>query len=138
MNEYSFEDLYLGLSASFKVKVTLDMIDTFISISGDLNPLHSSVSYALSNNMKDRVVHGLLTSGFYSRLVGVHLPGVKCLLQGINITFKKPVYPNENLIIYGEVSYLNEAYHVAEIKACITNDNGEKISTAKIKVGLLK
>jgi acyl dehydratase len=84
-----------------------------------------------------RVVYGLLTSSFYSTLVGVYLPGKYCLLQGLDIQFSKPVYIGEHLAISGKVTYINEAYRQIEIKANITNQNNVKISRAKIKVGVL-
>ena len=87
--------------------------------------------------MINRVVYGLLTSSFYSTLVGVHLPGKHCILQGIDIQFSKPVYIGDTLKISGKVSYINEAYKQIEIRAFITNQNNEKVSKATIKTGVL-
>jgi 3-hydroxybutyryl-CoA dehydratase len=136
MNEYTFEELYLGLKKSFKVKITEDMMINFKKITGDINPLHIDGEYAKEKGMLDKVVYGMLSSSFYSTLVGVHLPGKRCILQGIDILFKKPLYINDEIDIYGEVSYLNEAYKIVEIKAYIKNEN-KKISTANIKVGVI-
>ena len=122
MKEYKFEDLYIGLKASFKIKITEEMMKNFEIMTGDINPLHINQEYAKEKGMLDKVVYGMLTSSFYSTLVGVYLPGKRCLLQGIEI--------------YGEISYLNEAYKIAEIKAYIKNES-KKISTAKITVGVI-
>lgn len=136
MNEYKFEDLYIGLKASFKIKITEEMMKGFEIMTGDINPLHINQEYAKEKGMLDKVVYGMLTSSFYSTLVGVYLPGKRCLLQGIEISFKKPVYIGEEIEIYGEISYLNEAYKIAEIKAYVKNES-KKISTAKITVGVI-
>jgi 3-hydroxybutyryl-CoA dehydratase len=136
MNEYTFEELYHGLEKSFKVKITMDMMINFKKITGDINPLHIDREYAMEKGMLDKVVYGMLSSSFYSTLVGVYLPGKRCILQGIEILFKKPLYINDEIEIYGEISYLNEAYKIAEIKAYIKNNN-KKISTANIKVGVI-
>ena len=87
--------------------------------------------------MINRVVYGLLTSSFYSTLVGVHLPGKHCILQGIDIQFSKPVYIDDILKISGKVSYINEAYKQIEVKAVITNQENKKVSKATIKVGVM-
>lgn len=137
MNTYTFEELYVGLEESFQVTVTEKMMEEFENISGDINPLHLDEEYAKSKNMKGKVVYGMATSSFYSTLVGVYLPGERCLLQGININFKHPVFVGEKLTVTGKISYLNEAYKIAEIKAYITNENNKKISTAEIKVGVI-
>ena len=137
MNNYTFEELYLGLKEEFEVIVTEEKMKQFENMSGDINPLHINKEYANSKNMPDRVVYGMLTSSFYSTLVGVYLPGEKCLLQGIDIKFKVPVFIGEKLKVVGEIKYLNEAYRIAEIKAFIKNEKGKKISTATIKVGVI-
>lgn len=137
MKKYEFNDLYIGLKEEFEVVITEENMKNFEKISGDLNPLHISKEYAKSKNMIDRVVYGMLTSSYYSTLVGMHLPGERCLLQGIDISFRLPVFIGEKLKIVGEISYINTLYKVVEIKAYIKNENGKKISTAKIKVGVL-
>jgi len=137
MNEYKFSDIEIGLEESFEVKVDISKMDKFLDISNDINPLHVDSNYAKKKGFPDRVVHGLLTSSFYSTLVGVHLPGKYCILQGVDIQFSKPVYIGDTLKISGKVSYINEAYKQIEIKAYITNQNNEKVSKATIKTGVL-
>jgi len=136
MNSYTFDQLFEGLEESFSVDVTKEQMDMFLAISGDTNPLHTNAEHAKSKGFKDCVVYGLLTSTFYSTLAGVHLPGRHCLLQGIDIKFVKPVFAGDILTVSGKVSYLNEAFKVAEIKAVIRNQNNVKVSSAKINVGV--
>ena len=137
MKYYDFEDLYIGLKEEFEVVLTDDKMQKFKDISGDENPLHTNEELALKKGMLGKVVYGMLTSSFYSTLVGVHLPGEKCLLQGIDIIFKKPVYLNEKLKLVGEIIYINEVYRSIEIRAYIKNEKNEKVSVAKIKVGVI-
>ena len=135
MKDYRFNQLRIGLSESFSVTLTAEMMNSFGSISGDCNPLHLEQEHAIKKGFQGRVAFGMLTSSFYSKLVGVHLPGKHCFLQGINIQFRNPSYIGDQLIITGKVSYLNEAYKQIEIKANIKNQIGVLVSTAKIKVG---
>jgi 3-hydroxybutyryl-CoA dehydratase len=137
MNEYKFSDIKVGLEESFKVKIYTSKMDKFLDISNDTNLLHIDSNYAKKKGFSDRVVYGLLTSSFYSTLVGVHLPGKYCILQGVDIQFLKPVYINDTLEISGRVSYINEAYKQIEIKAFITNQNNDKVSKATIKTGVI-
>jgi 3-hydroxybutyryl-CoA dehydratase len=112
------------------------MLNSFLALSGDNNPLHADRHYAKEKGFKDRVVYGMLISAFYSRLVGVYLPGKNALLQGIEINFHNPVYVGDILAISGEVSYINEAYKQIEIIGYIRNQENKLISKANIKVGL--
>ena len=137
MNSYKFVDINVGLEESFSVRVNSEKLDKFLKISGDINPLHTDAEYSKSKGFSDRVVYGMLTSSFFSTLVGVYLPGKYCILQSIDIKFSKPVYIDDILTITGKVSYINEAYKQLEIKAVIINQDNKKVSKATIKVGVM-
>ena len=135
MKEYRFNDIKINMTEKFTIQITNEMIEIFSKLCGDINPLHVNADYAKEKGFKDKVVHGMMTASFYSTLVGIYLPGRYSLLQGLNITFNSPSYAEDILEIKGEVSYINEAYRQIEIDAYICNQNGKKISKAKIKVG---
>ena len=137
MNSYKFVDINVGLEESFSVRVNSEKLDKFLKISGDINPLHTDAEYSKSKGFSDRVVYGMLTSSFFSTLVGVYLPGKYCILQSVDIQFSKPVYIDDILTITGKVSYINEAYKQLEIKAVIINQDNKKVSQATIKVGVM-
>jgi len=136
MNAYRWADLAEGLSAEFEVELTRAMLDDFVQLSGDDNPLHTDDEFAKRAGFAGVVAHGMLTSALYSRLAGVHLPGKFCLLHGIDLEFVKPSFAGDRLRVSGKIIYLNQAYQRAEIKAQIQNGKGELISKAKIRVGL--
>ncbi len=136
MNRYKFEDIYIGLNGSFSVTLDEEKVQSFLKISGDINPLHVDANFAKKKGFDDKVVYGLLTSSFYSALVGVYIPGELALLHGIEIQFKKPVYIGDELKVSGNVTYINEAYKQIEVKANIVNQDSEIVSKAKIKIGL--
>lgn len=137
MNTYHYDEIYVGLSAAFTCQVTLEKFTQFCCISGDNNPLHVDPSFAERQGFPDRVVYGMLVASFYSTLVGVHLPGQFCLLQGISIDFLKPVYIDSLLIVKGCVVEKNDLFHRIIIKAVIEDQSGQKVSRAKIEVGVL-
>lgn len=138
MNNYNYKDLYIGFNQMFEVKLTEEMLNTFVKLTGDVNPMHVNEEYAKSKKKIGRIIHGMLTSSFYSTLVGVYLPGERCFLQSIDVSFKLPAYINDELLIYGEIVYMNNAYKVVEIKSYIKNKLGKTISTAKIIVGVIE
>lgn len=137
MNSYRFEDLKIGMSESFTVTVTPEMMDSFLNLSGDENPLHTDSDFAKKQGYNDRVVYGLLTTSFISKLVGVYLPGKYCLLQGIDVKYSKPVYAGDVLIVKGEVEELHESVKRATIKVTITNQDEKKVVKGKVELGFL-
>ena len=137
MNTYTFQELCAGMTAHFIVKVTFADIDRFCEVSGDNSPIHMNLTRAKEKGFSNRVAHGMLISAYYSRLVGVYLPGANGYLHAIDISFKKPVYPEDEIIVSGEIVYIHEAYKQIEISAYIKKESGEVFSKAKIKVGVL-
>lgn len=136
MNQYAWSDLKVGMAAEFRVIVTQEMMQTFRELSGDTNPLHLDEEFAREQHFAGRVVYGLLTSAFYSRLVGVYLPGKRAVLHGIDVDFKSPAYIGDTLRVRGEISYLNDAYHRMELTATIENQDARVISKASIRAGM--
>ena len=139
LNCYKFDDIIEHeTKADFEVTVTSEMMDQFLAISGDHNPMHVDSDYAKSKGYYDRLVYGMMTASFYSTLVGVYLPGKYCLLQEIETSFYNPVYIGDILSIKGEVIEKNIVLKRIEISARIVNQNGKRISKAKIMVGCLE
>jgi acyl dehydratase len=110
--------------------------DHFLSLSGDLNPLHMDASFARSQGFRDRVFYGLGTSALLSKLVGVYLPGRRALLQGVEVTYHNPVFEGDILTVFGEISEVHQVLKFIRVSAKITNQSGVKISKAAIQVGV--
>ena len=139
MNEYKLEDIQLGMKESFKVKITEKMQEGFREISGDINPMHSSKEFAIEKGFKDKLVFGMLTASFFSKLVGVYLPGKNCLFQECkNIRFHKPVFVDDELNITGEVVEIDDRFKRITIKGSIRNQNGDKVCSATLIAGVVK
>ena len=137
MNEYTFDDIEIGKSESFSVNVTQEMMDKFLDISGDYNPLHCDEQYAITRGFESRVVYGMLTSSFYSKLAGVYLPGKFCILYGVDSKFNKPVYVGDVLKVSGTVIQKNSTVNMITTKATIINQLDITVSTAIIKASFI-
>lgn len=136
MNEYSFEELTIGLSANFEVEITSEMQSEFSRLSGDINPLHCDTIFAKAFGYNGCVAFGMLEASFYSRLAGVYLPGKYCLLQEVSSKFCAPVYIGDKLCVSGSIVSRHEVFKRVEIKAEIRNQNGVRVSKALIKAGI--
>jgi 3-hydroxybutyryl-CoA dehydratase len=136
LNAYRWSDLHVGLSHELTVTVEPRMMERFRDDTGDDNPLHTDPDFARERGFPGVVAYGMLTASFYSTLVGVHLPGRYALLHGVDASFMKPVFPGDTLTVSGSIVELHEAFRQIEIRAQVTNQRGERVSKAKIKVGL--
>ena len=95
MNEgitrYGFEEIQVGMSASFSKTVTESDIAAFAGFSGDFNPVHIDEDYAKSTMFKGRIAHGMLSAAFISTVFGTRLPGPGCIYVAQSLKFKAPV-----------------------------------------------
>ena len=137
MNDFKFEELFVGQTVEFSRDVTTDMLEKFQNISGDNNPLHTDEDFAKSKGFKGRVVYGMLTASLYSCLAGVYLPGKNCLLQSVHADFLNPVFIGDTLTVTGKIIEKHDSVRQIIIKAVIKNQDGKKISRAKIEAGVL-
>lgn len=137
MNCYTYEDLSIGQTAEFSRNITIEMMDKFCEISGDVNPLHKEEAFAKDKGYPGRVVYGMLTSSMYSCLGGVYIPGENCLLQSVHADFLAPVFIGDTLTCTGKIVEKNDSVRQVVIKAVIRNQDGKKVSRAKIEAGVL-
>ena len=137
MNEYTIEEIQVGMSASFKKLITKEMEDSFRVITGDENPLHKEDDFALEisgGNFKGHAAFGMLTASFYSTVAGMYL-----LIHSFDeISFMKPVFVGDELTVNAEVIDKDEALKMIRLKIIIKNQDNKKVSRAKMKVLVMK
>ncbi len=90
-------DMKVGDSASITRTFTQDDIEAFARLSGDDNPAHVDAEWAAASPFKARVVHGILTSGLVSAVLGTKLPGPGAIYMSQTLRWTAPVYPGDEL-----------------------------------------
>lgn len=138
MNEYNFEDINIGMAEEFNIQITKKMQDDFRNISGDINPMHSDSEFAKTKGFDDVLVFGMLTASFFSKLVGVYLPGKNCLFQECkDIKFHSPVFVGDKLNVKGEVVEIDDRFKRITVKAVIRNQDNKRVCSAKLIIGIV-
>ncbi|MGI9387678.1 MAG: MaoC family dehydratase [Methyloligellaceae bacterium] len=95
---YYFEDLKVGMEATFAKSLTGDDIDTFAALSGDHNPIHLDEAFAARSIFTERIAHGLLTASFISTVLGMKLPGPGCIYVSQSLNFRAPVHIGDEIL----------------------------------------
>jgi len=121
LNEYSYDDIFIGQKESFMIKITESMVQIFGDFSGDLNPLHMDTKFAKSSSFKKRIVHGMLLSTFFSQLVGMHLPGKNALYFSQTLNFRSPCYIDDEIEVVGEVIEKSDSTKIITVTTSIFN-----------------
>jgi 3-hydroxybutyryl-CoA dehydratase len=94
---YCFEDLRVGMTASFQKTIGDEEVRQFATLSGDVNPAHLDDAYARGTRLGGRVVHGMFTASLVSAVLGCRLPGPGCLFVSQTTHFRAPVKPGDTV-----------------------------------------
>jgi NAD(P)-dependent dehydrogenase (short-subunit alcohol dehydrogenase family) len=89
--------------ARFIVTVTDEDRVQFASLSGDFNPMHVDAKYAENTKFNKCILHGAFSAALLSRMAGMYLPGLKCLLYKIELKFVTPIYTPVTLEVDGRI-----------------------------------
>ena len=123
--KYTFDSINIGINHEFKIIISEKLVSDFSIISGDFNPLHMDEQFAKKSKFGRRVCHGMLLSSFFSRLVGMYLPGKNALYFSQNLNFIKPCFIGDKIIVKGEVIDKSEATRMIKIETSIKNNTGK-------------
>ena len=111
-------------SASLTKTFTDEDVRSFAKISGDTNPVHLDDNFAASTRFKQRLVHGMLTAGLISAVLGTKLPGPGSIYLNQSITFRAPVFINDTITATVKVSGIREDKPILTLETVCTNQDG--------------
>ncbi len=101
---FYFEDIEVGMTASFGKTITEADIWGFAAVSGDTNPVHINEEYAKGTMFKGRIAHGILSAGLISCVLGTKLPGPGAIYVNQSLKFKAPVMIGDTVTARVEVT----------------------------------
>ncbi len=123
---YFFEDLELGMEASFAKTVSEADIVGFADVTGDKNPVHLDAEFAARTMFKQRIAHGMLTASFISAVFGMELPGPGAIYVSQTLNFKGPVRIGDEVVAKVKVAELFPAKRRARFD-CVCTVNGKSV-----------
>jgi 3-hydroxybutyryl-CoA dehydratase len=123
---YYFEDLEIGMEASFAKTVSEADIVGFAEITGDRNPVHLDRDYAAKTIFKDLIAHGMLTAGYISAVFGMELPGPGAIYVAQTLNFRAPVRIGDRVVAKVRVMELYPAKRRARFE-CICTVDGKPV-----------
>lgn len=135
--DHKLEELEIGQKRNFSVILTESLVNEFAKISGDYNPLHVDEQYAQSTKFEKRVCHGMLLGSFFSKMVGMYMPGKNALYFSQTLNFRLPCFINDKVTVEGEVLEKSLASRILTIKTMIYNQDGKCLVDGIAKVMVL-
>jgi 3-hydroxybutyryl-CoA dehydratase len=123
---YHFEDLELGMEASFAKTVSEADILAFAEVTGDKNPVHLDAGFAAKTIFKQPIAHGMLTAGYISAVFGMELPGPGAIYVSQTLNFRGPVRIGDRVVAKVRVMELYPAKRRARFE-CVCSVDGKAV-----------
>lgn len=111
-------------SASITKTFSSEDVRAFAQISGDANPIHLDDDYAAGTRFGKRLVHGILTSGLVSAVLGMQLPGPGSVYIQQTLNFRAPVFIGDTITATVTLTKIRESKPIATFETICTNQNG--------------
>ncbi len=131
---YTYEELEIGMSASFTKTITETDVYLFAGISGDFNPMHVNEEYAKHAIFGKRVAHGAVPQSLIAPVLGTKLPGLGTVAIEINTRFKRPTYFGDTITAIATVKEKIEDKKWVKMDLRFINQRGEIIAKGEAVV----
>ena len=126
---------------TYNYQVTPDVYYSFQRCSNDYNPLHTDADFARQKGYDAPVMYGNILNAFVSHFVGMLLPSREIMIQSQDISFHKPVFLNDEIVLESSIDTISEAVNIVayKLKFYRINDTGRQlVAKGHVQVGLLK
>lgn len=127
MENVTYDELHVGQSARLLRTVTLEDIQAFAAVSGDINPAHLNSEYANATLFNGVIAHGMLGAALISALFGTRFPGPGTIYLGQDLKFTKPVRIGDTLTVAATVSEKDDIKKRVAMDCLVTNQKGDVV-----------
>jgi len=130
--------LRVGAKSFLSKAFTEEEVFQFANISADKNPLHLDKDFGTASIFGQRIVHGMLVASLFSGLIGMELPGQGSIYLGQNLTFKNPVFIDEQVTASVEIINIREDKPIVTLRTVCINSEGKVVieGEAVVKVSM--
>ncbi len=104
-------------------EINKNILELFVSASGDSHPLHTNQEFARTRGYPDVLVHGMCINARCSNFVAQEFVGSHGLLVSMSADFRVPVFCNEPLIWRAKVCRVEVAAEIIEIDWSVLRNN---------------
>ncbi len=113
----------VGDNASLTKTFSDQDVRSFAEISGDKNPVHLDDEFAAQTQFKKRLVHGILTAGLISAVLGTELPGPGSIYISQSINFRAPVFIGDTITATATVVKMREGKPIVTLETVCKNQD---------------
>jgi len=128
------EKLKMGDQYQEPVRFTQERVNVFAEVTGDNNPIHVDEAYAAKTPFGKPIVHGFFAGSVFSKVFGTTWPGEGTIYLYQEMSFRAPVFVEQDYLATFEVIEHIEEKHRATIQCTLVDSEGKPaiMGTAKL------
>jgi acyl dehydratase len=128
----------VGDSVRRTAHVSAELVDRFVALSGDDNPLHVDSAFARAHGFRERVAHGALLASILSGVIGTELPGAGAVLQALELSFHNPCYAEDDVTVEITIAECHESVQTLACRVEMRNGDGLLLVKGRFRSGRAK
>ncbi|MFH1434701.1 MAG: MaoC family dehydratase [Pseudomonadota bacterium] len=125
---YTYDELEVGMSATFTKTITETDVYLFAGISGDFNPMHVDEEFAKLTPFGTRIAHGALPQALIAPVLGMKLPGLGTVAIEVTARFRAPTHFGDTITAKATVVEKLEAKRRVRMDLLWTNQDGTVVA----------
>ena len=131
-----FEELKIGQSYEMRRIFSQQEVMDFAKLSYDTNPIHTDPEYAKTTQFGQLIVPGFLTASLFSAIIGTRFPGFGSIYLKQDMTFRRPVFPEQEVTAVVSVRELHPEKHRVHLDTFCYDENHQVLieGTALVKL----
>lgn len=134
LENFTFDELSIGQSASYSKTVGERDIILFAAVSGDVNPVHLDPAFAANTMFKERIAHGMFTGAVVSAALALTLPGPGAIYLNQSLSFRAPVKIGDTITVQLQVTEKREDKKFVTLACEVVNQHGKTVATGTAQV----
>ena len=117
--------LKIGQQASQTKKFSKEEVWSFSRLTSDSNPIHLDEEFASTTRFRKPIVQGPMVAALIGGILGSKLPGRGSIYISQETRFLKPLFIDEVVTIWVEVTHIRVDKPIVTLKNWIEKENGE-------------
>lgn len=116
----------IEIGSSFKATKTItdEVVQDFVKLSGDSNPIHTDDEFAAKSRFGRRIAHGMISGALLSSVLGTEFGEKQVVYISQTMRFLAPVYIDDTITATATVKHIREDKPVVTVETVVTKQDG--------------
>lgn len=116
----------IEIGSSFKAtkKITDEVIQDFVKLSGDSNPIHTDEAFAAKSRFGRRIAHGMISGALLSSVLGTEFGEKQVVYISQTMRFIAPVYIDDTITATATVKHIRDDKPIVTVETVVTKQDG--------------